>query len=124
MFKIEKDLGDIGWHRTLWYKDAELTILHREDGPAIEFADGDKCWYLNGKRHRIDGPAFEYTDGSKYWYLNDKSHRIDGPAVEYADGTKDWWLNDQFMEFQDWKQEVRKYYDNQEDYLLMLLKLD
>jgi len=22
--------------------------LHREDGPAIEFANGDKSWYLNG----------------------------------------------------------------------------
>jgi hypothetical protein len=23
--------------------------LHREDGPAIEFANGDKYWYLNGQ---------------------------------------------------------------------------
>jgi hypothetical protein len=25
-----------------------LGIHHREDGPAIEWADGSKCWYLNG----------------------------------------------------------------------------
>ena len=25
--------------------------LHRTDGPAIEYADGSKEWYLNGKRH-------------------------------------------------------------------------
>ena len=32
---------------------------HREDGPAIEFATGDKFWYLNGLLHRTDGPAVE-----------------------------------------------------------------
>ena len=34
------------------------------------YDNGDKWWYLNGKRHREDGPAFEGADGSKYWYLN------------------------------------------------------
>ena len=24
--------------------------LHREDGPAVEWANGDKSWYLNGQR--------------------------------------------------------------------------
>ena len=55
---------------------------------------------------------------------NGKIHRIDGPAAEYANGDKEWYLNDRFMEFSEWKQEVRQYYDSQEDYLLMLLKLD
>ena len=31
---------------------------------------GNKSWFLNGKRHRINGPAVEYSDGDKYWYLN------------------------------------------------------
>ena len=44
--------------------------LHREDGPAIEYASGSKSWYLNGKLHREDGPAIEYADGNKSWYLN------------------------------------------------------
>ena len=30
-----------------WYLDNNL---HREDGPAIEWADGDKSWFLNGKK--------------------------------------------------------------------------
>jgi len=68
-------------------------LLHREDGPAIECADGCKEWRLNGKRHRIDGPAVIYADGSKTWYLDGKRHRIDGPAVEYLDGDKMWYLN-------------------------------
>ena len=48
---------------------------------------------LNGKYHREDGPAIEWADGYKEWYLNDKLHREDGPAVEYNDGTKRWYLN-------------------------------
>ena len=73
-----------------WYKNGEL---HREDGPAIEFADGSKAWYLNGKRHRKDRPAIEFADGYKAWYLNGKRHRKDGPAVEYANGSKAWCIN-------------------------------
>ena len=33
--------------------------------------DNDKAWYQNGKRHREDGPAREYADGNKFWWLND-----------------------------------------------------
>jgi hypothetical protein len=54
-----------------YYSDREMTIRHREDGPAIEYADGDKWWYLNGRLHREDGPAIEYTNGLKSWYLYD-----------------------------------------------------
>ena len=36
------------------------------------FSYGDREWYLNGKRHREDGPAIEQADGTKYWYLDDK----------------------------------------------------
>ena len=36
------------------------------------YDNGDKWWYLNGKRHREDGPAIEWADGSKFWYLNDE----------------------------------------------------
>jgi hypothetical protein len=74
-------------------KDKAMTILHREDGPAVEGYDGDKAWYINGKRHREDGPAIEWWDGSKSWYLNGKRHREDGPAIYYTDGHKSWHLN-------------------------------
>jgi len=77
---------------TLWYKPG-TDERHREDGPAIEFADGTKEWYLHGNLHREDGPAVEYADGYKAWLLNDKLHREDGPAVENASGTKCWYLH-------------------------------
>lgn len=68
---------------------------HRENGPAIEYANGSKRWYIHGEPHRIDGPAMEQGDGFKSFWINGKIHRIDGPAVEHADGSKEWYLNDE-----------------------------
>jgi len=68
-------------------------ILHKEDGPAIEYADGDKEYWINGERHREDGPAVECTNGHKEYWINGKRHREDGPAIEYADGDKEYWIN-------------------------------
>jgi hypothetical protein len=33
---------------------------------------GTKEWRLNGKLHREDGPAVEYADGVKYWFYHGK----------------------------------------------------
>ena len=32
--------------------------------------NGTKHWYLNDQYHREDGPAIEWFDGSKSWFLN------------------------------------------------------
>ena len=93
MQKYWVTVGDSG--TTRWYKDAKMSILHRVGGPAVEWPNGDKSWWLNGNIHRTDGPAAEYADGSKVWYLNGHRHRTTGPAVEWADGYKEWWLNGQ-----------------------------
>jgi hypothetical protein len=76
-----------------YYKNKDMTILHREDGPAIEWVDGYKAWYTNGQPHREDGPAIEHGNGAKNWYNHGKRHREDGPAYEGADGTKFWIIN-------------------------------
>jgi hypothetical protein len=68
--------------------------LHRVDGPAVERADGSKYWWINDELHREDGPAIEYANGGKEWYCKNKLHRVGGPAIEYADGGKEWYLND------------------------------
>ena len=74
-----------------WYVNGKF---HRDDGPAIECADGDKQhWYVNGRHHRDDGPAAEYANGDKLWYINGKLHRDDGPAIERANGYKEWYIN-------------------------------
>ena len=83
-----------------------------------------KHWRLKGKLHREDGPAFEGGDGrTKGWWVNGKLHRIDGPAMDMVT-LKKWFLNGEEYAADEWKVEVRKYYDTDEDYLLMLLKLD
>ena len=82
---------------TCWYKDAKCTILHRENGPAVECADGDKFWHQNGQRHRTDGPAIEWSYGTKSWWQNGQYHRTDGPAIERADGYKFWYIDGVYM---------------------------
>ena len=71
-------------------------IFHRENGPAIENKNGDKHWYMYGKRHRENGPSTEYKNGDKYWYKYGQRHREDGPAVELANGDKFWYKNGQY----------------------------
>ena len=47
-----------------WCKDkTKLDIFNKQ-----VFFDtwlGDKYWFLNGKRHRVDGPAVEFANGDK-----------------------------------------------------------
>jgi hypothetical protein len=52
----------------------EKGYLHREDGPAIEWNNGTKEWWINGNTHREDGPAIEYYNGHKKWRLNGKDY--------------------------------------------------
>ena len=73
---VDNKVSYIEWRD--FYSD--LLLLHREDGPAVEYTDGFKAWYKNGARHRENGPAIEGYDGSKYWLINGKAHREDGPA--------------------------------------------
>ena len=80
-----------------WYKNDKL---HREDGPACEYANGGKSWYKNGELHREDGPAREYANGNKVWYKNGKWHREDGPAIERDNGTYfEYWLDGKQLNF-------------------------
>ena len=99
--RVYKD-GTKEWR---WYLNDEL---HREDGPAVEWANGTKEWRLQGVRHREDGPAVEYPDGDKRWYLDGKLHREDGPAIEWADGDEWWYLKDVKYTKSDYKAEMEK----------------
>lgn len=85
MLEINKN-GDRFWYN-------ENHKFHKDDGPACEYGNGTKCWYMNGKRYRVDGPAIEYFNGSKEWWINGELHRIYGPAIEWNDGMKEWYLH-------------------------------
>jgi hypothetical protein len=74
-----------------WY---QYGVLHRENGPAVEYPGGTKYWYLNGKCHRTDGPALIWVnaDGSwdEYYFKNGKIHRTDGPAYTSVNADGSW----------------------------------
>ena len=53
-------------HNVIKYYKKGTKTYHREDGPAIQYADGSKEWCIDGKLHRIDGPAIE-TNERKSW---------------------------------------------------------
>jgi hypothetical protein len=93
---------------------------HREDGPAIEWADGTKYWYLLGKRHRLDGPAVEYVDGTKEWWIDNQLHRINGPAIEYASGGKEWVIHGEYHRIDgpacEWANGDKEWYLNDQRY--------
>lgn len=42
------------------------------------YSDRTEWKNLNGLYHRVDGPALEYSDGFKAWYINGQRHREDG----------------------------------------------
>lgn len=58
------------FERKVYYKDKELRIRHREDGPACEWVNGDKEWWLNDKLHRIGGPSAQFHSGEKFFAIN------------------------------------------------------
>ena len=68
MTKVRSEINEYG--DLFWFKEG-TDILHREDGPAVEYADGTKFWFQNGLLHRLNGPAVELLNGDKEYYLND-----------------------------------------------------
>jgi hypothetical protein len=48
----------------------QTTVLPN-GGELHEFAiSGNKYFFLKGEYHREDGPAIEWANGNKSWYLN------------------------------------------------------
>lgn len=65
----------------------------------VTYESGLVRWFIehdSGEKipHRLDGPAIEWADGDGWWFVNGHRHRLDGPAVERADGTGEWWYED------------------------------
>jgi hypothetical protein len=73
--------------------------LHRENGPAAIYANGDMEWWQHGKKHRLDGPASDWpSSGYKAWWVNGKRHRENGPAIEHSCGERKWYIDDKQIE--------------------------
>ncbi|HMC00637.1 MAG TPA: hypothetical protein VKN14_06335 [Flavobacteriaceae bacterium] len=82
----------------------DKVILHREnDKPAIEYSNGTKYWYKNGKIHREnDKPAIEWSNGSKFWYNKNgrfiKREDKTPTKMKIKNGTEVWVLNEQELD--------------------------
>ena len=87
-----------------WWVDGKR---HRIDGPAVEYANESKEWFVEDKLHRLDGPAYEWANGDKAWYVEGKLHRLDGPAREWADGDKEWWVEGEQMTEEEFKEYLK-----------------
>lgn len=61
MYKIKDQNGTI-----IYYNSKNK--IHRDDGPAVEYANGTKEWARDGRFYRARGPAIEDSDGTKRWY--------------------------------------------------------
>ena len=44
--------------------------LHNDTGPAVITDHGTKRWYKYNLSHREDGPAIEWYDGDHEWWYN------------------------------------------------------
>lgn len=53
----------------------------------VEWDNGIKSWWLNGKRHRLGGPAVIWPDGTKAWYING-NHTFEREHDLYVDTLK------------------------------------
>jgi hypothetical protein len=77
------------WNGLTTYKRAIVWFLnnsiHRVNGAAILYENGDEEWYYKGLRHRLNGPSIlRKWEGGYYaeWYNKGMYHRIGGPAIE------------------------------------------
>jgi len=108
----KSDKSDKGFYMKMYINEYGTKIYknskgyyHREDGPALEYTNGDKFWYKEGRWHRENSPAREWIDGNKEWWKKGKCHRIDGPAWEYLYGEKAWFILDKELvekDFNSW----------------------
>lgn len=91
MAKVVEERYPWGWLLSRKYYLGRL--LHRDDGPALEYFHPNgtlwcQAWYSHGLLHRIDGPAvfWFHPDGA----IADESH----------------WLNDSFVTYDEYCQLV------------------
>ena len=73
------------------YVHTHSLALHRLDGPAVEYTNGHKEYWVEGKLHRLDGPAVEYRHTKKYkkyYYVNGVNVTDKVKSIKKEDITK------------------------------------
>lgn len=56
---------------TIW-RNAKTGNFERLGGPALEFTNGNKEWYRANRLHREDGPAIDYADRKEWWLAGER----------------------------------------------------
>ena len=56
----------------MFYKEIikEINASFNKFTGIIEYSDGSKQWLLKGKIHRLDGPAVELANRDKEWWVD------------------------------------------------------
>lgn len=78
--------------------------LHRDDGPAVIYPNGDQYWYKGGIMTHA-----KFADGFQVWYKNgNNKHREDGPAIIYKGGNGEgYYLDDKcYRDIDSWAKKV------------------
>jgi hypothetical protein len=57
--------------KTTKYQDIE--DIYKFTG-ICEWDNGERCWLVDGMTHRLDGPAVQWADGSKQWWIENKEY--------------------------------------------------
>lgn len=55
--------------------------------------DGDIFYLQNDELHRDDGPAIEFANGIQWWMQRGKLHRENGPAIVDKREFMEYWIN-------------------------------
>ena len=90
---------------------------HRLDGPANETYHGVFYW-VDGKLHRTNGPAIAWSNGEQSYWINDKLHRLDGPAVTWDNGEEFYFVDNKEVS----KEDFYKNYYQKNDYTRIYIK--
>jgi hypothetical protein len=56
-----------------------------------------KFYYLNEKLHRLDGAAAEWSNGDREYYKNGYRHRLNGAAIEWHSDKKYFWYEGKYI---------------------------
>jgi len=60
-----------------------------DDAPAVVTQHGARFWYNHGLQHRKGGPAVEMTNGDREWWVNGR--RISALLASDEPSTSLWW---------------------------------
>ena len=104
-----------------------LGIHSLMDGGEIHISDYKIVFRSNGNIHRDNGPARIWCDGDQAWYIDGELHRIDGPAVMniYDNDEQEWMINGYNVdwEIRQWANDNNVDLDNLTEQDKILIKL-